>query len=323
MTQSGTFSSPVVIHGRQSKIITSDIQYGASSSYHYSTAEILFAGTIGSKEVLYLFGDPGDTFVLSLFTTISTTLLSTGPATFTSNGTTISFSTTSEGISLLELSPTSILIFSDTNTAGNIYNPIYTATDSLASIPLLGSILPSSPATKSSILIGGAYLIRNATVSGVTLSLNGDLDALMTTSLTILAPATVLVVKLNGNILIPSPSPLNLFGLLTFSIAPTRSPSDLNMFPTLTNWQHADSLPEISPSFNDSTWTIITSTGALNNPTKLLSGALRLYACEYGFCEGEVLYRGYFVENGQTGLKIATSGGTAGKLFLTRILRTS
>ncbi|KAF8572638.1 glycoside hydrolase family 35 protein, partial [Ramaria rubella] len=60
-TSQGTLTIPrttrnITLDGRQSKVIVIDYTFG-SSKLLYSTASILFAGKIGSRDVLFLFGD--------------------------------------------------------------------------------------------------------------------------------------------------------------------------------------------------------------------------------------------------------------------------
>ena len=47
----------ISLFGRQSRVIVTDYSFGQSSKLTYSTARILFAGTIGSRDVILLYGD--------------------------------------------------------------------------------------------------------------------------------------------------------------------------------------------------------------------------------------------------------------------------
>lgn len=51
------FTSGITLAGRQSKIIVTDYSFGLSSKVLYSTAQVLFAGQIGGRDVLFLYGD--------------------------------------------------------------------------------------------------------------------------------------------------------------------------------------------------------------------------------------------------------------------------
>ena len=83
--------------------------------------------------------------------------------------------------------------------------------------------------------------------------------------------------------------------------------------PTLEDrqWQGADSLPEITRDFDDSEWTMANITSS-TNPYKPHFGKYVLYGCDYGFCEGHVLWRGYYKPNGnEQGLRLKIRGGQA------------
>lgn len=101
-----------------------------------------------------------------------------------------------------------------------------------------------------SVLVFGPYLVRNATLndSGTLLALNGDLNE--TTTIDIIAPPTVQEVSWNGELV---PVELSSFGTLRgrlqFDLQPPLLP-DLRRL----NWSCIDSLPEIHPGFDDSSW---------------------------------------------------------------------
>ncbi|KAI0790298.1 glycoside hydrolase superfamily [Irpex lacteus] len=63
-TSNGTLRIPqqlpgntISLFGRQSRVIVTDYSFGKSSKLLYSTARILFAGTIGTRDVILLYGD--------------------------------------------------------------------------------------------------------------------------------------------------------------------------------------------------------------------------------------------------------------------------
>ena len=83
--------------------------------------------------------------------------------------------------------------------------------------------------------------------------------------------------------------------------------------PSLTNlgWKYIDSLPEIQPVYDDSAWTsadVKMSNNTVQNQTTPTS----LFASDYGYNTGNLLYRGHFTATGQEAtLSIRTQGGTA------------
>ena len=47
----------ITLNGRQSKVIVTDYTFGKNGSLLYCTANILFAGAIGDKDVIFLYKD--------------------------------------------------------------------------------------------------------------------------------------------------------------------------------------------------------------------------------------------------------------------------
>ena len=65
-TSNGTLTLPqkssgIALDGRQSKLVITDYSFGKNSSVLYTTASIFFAGTIGTRDVLFLYGDADQT----------------------------------------------------------------------------------------------------------------------------------------------------------------------------------------------------------------------------------------------------------------------
>ncbi|KAJ7208994.1 galactose-binding domain-like protein [Mycena pura] len=85
-------------------------------------------------------------------------------------------------------------------------------------------------------------------------------------------------------------------GILEFTIgrpSPRITVSDL----ARATWRVADGLPEIQRGYDDS---------------RKYYGVHYLYACEYGFCEGSVLWRGHFDSTGhETAVNLSITGGRA------------
>ena len=146
----------------------------------------------------------------------------------------------SDGVSAVSLGSTVILI-ADKPTALTFWNVH----------------LPSADATPydrapdvPSVLVFGPYLVRNATLEadGTVLALHGDINA--TTTLDVIAPASVTAVTWNS---VPIPvqrSKLGtLRGTLSFSAAAPELPSLRDA-----KWLCADSFPEIQRGFDDSGW---------------------------------------------------------------------
>lgn len=288
-------------------MFSTDVVFGNSVLF-YTSAEILYAGAIGGRDVLYLYGNVGDHVTLSMYAGPATTYkpFSTGPASFVQStnsvtkGSDFAITTPTAGLSVLAITSTLVIIYADIDTAGTFWNP------TLLVPGATGRSNFYSFGTNDTILVGGPYLVRNATRSGSTLLLVGDLDtSVPSTNLTILADPAITSVSFNGAPVQLSSSQYNPFGLLAATLSSTAPTLTI---PTLSGWQYSDSLPEIIPGFDDSKWATI-QPGPLNNPFPPLYGDLWLYACEYGFCEGSVIWRGEFDGTAATGVNLSISGG--------------
>lgn len=250
-TSNGTLTLPqksdsLVLNGRQSKIVATDYSWGSSKTL-YSTASILFAGTVGARDVLFLYGD-GDqsTEIALILNTREGTQTSDSRVTFTSdaNYTSIAFAPGDAGVITVYESDTELVLYSDPVTAATFWAPVIPAAAAdFSSYWQIGS--------NETVLVGGPYLIRNATVSSSTLALVGDLNA--TVSLTVLAPSGITNVTWNGADVGVSQAVNSSFlvGQLTYS----SNASSISL-PTLGGWKFADSLPEIQANFSDADWVV-------------------------------------------------------------------
>lgn len=76
------------------------------------------------------------------------------------------------------------------------------------------------------------------------------------------------------------------------------------------DWKYVNTLPELQDSYDDSAWTTADLTGT-NNPREL-DTPTSLYAGDYGYHAGYLLYRGHFIADGsEETLLLGTQGGTA------------
>lgn len=128
----------------------------------------------------------------------------------------------------------------------------------------------------ASVIVSGPYLVRSAAVSSGTLALVGDLEE--PTSLTVFAPSAVKTITWNGQAVKVSKSP---FGVGLVGSVGTKVPSitvpKLSSLP----WKSVDSFPEVSPSFDDSTWVVANKTTTAR-PQQPGAGKYIVYADEYG-----------------------------------------
>ncbi|KAF7297199.1 Glycoside hydrolase family 35 protein [Mycena indigotica] len=308
---SNTIQVPIVVPavtlgGRESKLVISGYSFGASK-IDYTTAQIFFAGTIGTRDVLFLYGNTTQAHEIRLVLTgTASTVHRTNSSLITSTpsagGTTIlAFQPGLTGLNTIHDSTTQLILYSDYQTAATFWAPVIPATGS-STFPNYWSI-----GSNNTVLVGGPYLVRNATISGATLALKGDLN--VTTPFALVVPLSVKSVTWNGASVQLTPG-ITSTGGFSGTLAP-RSVVKSVTIPKLTAWKFQDSLPEISAGFDDSSWTVANHT-VTNIPLKPYYGDGRiLYGCDYGFCENTVLWRGHFTGAGQTSVNLSINGGEA------------
>ncbi|KAG2088470.1 glycoside hydrolase family 35 protein [Suillus cothurnatus] len=301
------FTSGITLGGRQSKIIVTDYSFGSSSKVLYSTAQVLFAGQIGGRDVLFLYGDPTSESEASLTLNGTPRIQGAGVSLVSSNGVaSVTFLPGIQGLITVWDSNEQLVLYSDTDTAGTFWSPEISANDPVefANYWQFG--------TNSSILVGGPYLVRNTTITGSTLALCGDLND--SVQLTVIAPDDVKTVTWNG---VPISADVAAASNLTIQggfVAQLKPSSTVHGFtpPALTNWRYADSLPEIRSGFSDANWTPANHT-TTKIPFKPYYGDGRvLYGCDYEYCENIVLWRGHFnaTENTKS-VNLSINGGGA------------
>ncbi|TCD66865.1 hypothetical protein EIP91_000819 [Steccherinum ochraceum] len=313
LTLPSTFSQ-IALNGRQSKVLVTDHAFGAKSSLLYSTASIFFAGTIDKRDVLFLFGDADQSHEFALALTGKAAVRSSqADIKFTSHAgqktTTVTVLPGVQGLVTVFESDTQLVLFSDPVTAATFWSPtIPAASGDLKNFWQFGS--------NNTILIGGPYLVRNATITkSGELALRGDLNA--TARLTLIAPSTVKSLSWNGE-RVPVDAAASASGHGGKSSAIRTGQLDMAVkassakVPALTKWKFADSLPEIQSNFSDADWIVANHT-TTNITTKPLFGDGQvLYGCDYGFCENIVLWRGHFNGTGsETSVNLTVNGGTA------------
>lgn len=150
-------------------------------------------------------------------------------------------------------------------------------------------------------------MLRTARVSGSGLYLTGDLNA--TTSIEVIggAPKGCSELFFNGR---KVQSSQDKYGVVTASVIYSCPSVTL---PSLTDldWKYIDSLPEIQSTYDDSAWTnadVKMSNNSVQNQTTPTS----LFASDYGYNTGNLLYRGHFTATGkESTLYLETQGGTA------------
>ena len=220
----------------------------------------MFAGKIGNRDVLFLHGNSAQSHEAAV-------LLSGRPrngrsltksATFkkTDTGfTMINFLAGIEGLVTIWDSDTQLVLFSDTDTAGTFFSPILPGNDGdFGNYWSIGS--------NSSVLVGGPYLVRNASLKSGHLALTGDLQEGV--RLVVISPPEVRMITWNGQRV---DADAQESAMLTFTggfVSDLQTNLSLNSvkIPTLQNWKFSDSLPEIQRAFRDDQWIVANYTSS-------------------------------------------------------------
>ncbi|KAL9713437.1 hypothetical protein Ac2012v2_003047 [Leucoagaricus gongylophorus] len=306
-TSAGTINVPqnevITLNGREAKFLVTDYVFGRSKSrILYSTAEFdthLYS-SVDDVDYLLLYSPGGQTGE-TVFTFSSAPTVSAPPnvfSNFTDGSLILHYTLT--GIQFVTIVSTGNkinLLIMDKLTAYTWHAPIIAESGAFGNFYSIG--------TNTTVLVGGPYVLRNASISGNTLSLFGDLNG--TTTIEFIAPINVTALKWNGIVhdLITTPH-----GSLSARVnGAGQSPA----LPTLQNWRVMGSLPEIDPEFDDSDF--VTADQITTNYTNLppLFGERILYSQQYGFYGGNLIFRGHFTASGEeTSIVTAVQFGFAG-----------
>lgn len=300
-TSKGTLTLPsttgaIALNGRQSKLIITDYTFGASGALLYTTASIFFAGTIGARDVLFLYGaaDQAHEFAFtpagvssSSSSRSSSPLVKFADSSAALGGASVvSVLQGVEGLITVWESDAQLVLYADATTAASFWAPpVRSQTANV--VPGLEAFWQFG--TNASVLVGGPYLVRNASLvstdldggegegEGKTLALVGDLNA--SVPLTVFAPPEVVRVTWNGEP-VGTMAQLGASGLRA-DLSLKRRVKGVRV-PELTGWRYADSLPEMGRGYDDEGWVVADRTST-NIPTKPAFGDGRvLYGCDYG-----------------------------------------
>ncbi|KUI73723.1 putative beta-galactosidase E [Cytospora mali] len=290
--------------GRDAKLIVTDYAVGEIKLI-YSTADIFTwaTGTSG-KTVLILYGTAGELHEFSL------PVSSGRPVSLGHDSSVIIKQRTSGWVVQWTVTPAQQVIH--VSEAGLEIRLLWRndAFDYwVLELPKLEPIGNFSSPSKSVAIVKGGYLMRTAALDGPTLLLTGDFNATTDTELVFEPTGKVDSLTINGEALQTRRSDL---GTLVSRVTYTPPTIRLPDFAALT-WHAIDSLPEISPgeSYDDSLWTVCNHTTSTNNQRNL-STPTSLYASDYGYHAGSLLYRGHFTSTGsESELFLNVSGGYA------------
>lgn len=286
----------LTLNGRDSKIHVTDYDLGGIDLI-YSSAEIMTWKKSGSKTVLLLYGGADETHEFAVPSSLGgVTVEGSGVKHSSTNGTTTvnwQVSPTRRVVSFGQKLEVYLLWRNDA------YNYF------VLELPAAEPIGNYSSSTKSAVVAKGGYLLRTASVTGNTISLTGDINA--TTDLEIISgqPQGSSNVYYNGKRLTNIRSAN---GRLSATIPFTAPAINVPSLPTL-EWKYLDSLPEIQSNYSDALWTAADHT-TTPNTLRPLTTPTSLYAGDYGYHTGSLLYRGHFTATGnESTLMVGTQAG--------------
>ncbi|KAF2761706.1 family 35 glycosyl hydrolase [Pseudovirgaria hyperparasitica] len=282
------------LNGRDAKVHVSDYSVG-DFNIVYSSAEVYTWKKYNEKTVLVVYGGPNEQHELAIEDTSegygsAETIEGSGVAIAQKTGyTVLNWATSSER--KVVKTPSGLYVYLlDRNEAYNYW-------------------VPATPASygQGSLIVKAGYLIRSAVTDGTTLSLIGDLN--VTTPIEIIggAPQGLTDLQFNGESLDFKQDDAGVVTATAEFKKPTISIPDLGAV----EWKYIDSLPEIKADYSDETWPDADLEKTYNDKYEQLTPT-SLFAGDYSFHSGSLVFRGHFKANGQeSSLTINTQGGSA------------
>lgn len=300
--QLNVFDSSLSLHGRDSKIHVTDYEVG-NITLIYSTADIFTWEAYRIGTVLVLYGGANETHEFAL------------PAPFGK-----SFSVTGDRVHAQNKSDDSIIVqwqvtsMQQTISFSGLTVYLLWRNDAYnwwtLELPAPPPINNYTSLTKTRLIAKAGYLLRSASVVSNAVYLSGDVNS--TTVIEVIggAPSSSAAIFFNGEQRNTSTTAWGTLSAPVLYDPPTISVPDLSSL----TWKYIDSLPEIQSSYSDALWTTCNLTSS-NNPRNLTTPT-SLYAGDYGYHAGSLLYRGHFTaatDNGSTApsLFLETEGGYA------------
>ncbi|KAL4977048.1 putative beta-galactosidase A [Aspergillus desertorum] len=288
----------LVLNGRDSKVHLVDYDV-AGTNILYSTAEVFTWKEFHDGKVLVLYGGPGEHHELAVSSKAKAKVVEGSESGISSkrihNAVVVAWDV-EPSRRIVKIGDLKIFLL-DRNSAYNYWVPqLGTET----SIPY-----STEKAVAASVIVKAGYLVRTAYVKGRDFHLTADFNA--TTPVEVIgAPKTAKNLFINGKRVNHA---VDKNGVWSTKIS--YSPPKITL-PVLEDlkWESLDTLPELQPSYDDSAWP------DANLPTKNTIYPLRtptsLYASDYGFHTGYLLFRGHFTANGrESNFSIQTQGGQA------------
>ncbi|KAF2216906.1 glycoside hydrolase family 35 protein [Cercospora zeae-maydis SCOH1-5] len=280
----------LTLNGRDSKMFVTDYDVGGTNLL-YSTAEIFTWKAYGDQRVLVVYTGPDERNELAFSDCGDATLTEGSDVHIESKdgATVLNFETSSEK-RVVNVGGSLVLYILDRNSAYNYW------------VPESGPV-PS----ESSPIVEAGYLIRNATVEREAFHLVGDLNASTPIRIISGAPKSLSKLTFNGKAINFEQSSSGVVSATAEYEKPSYTLPDL----ATAEWKVLDTLPEIQEGYDDSQWPNADLTYS-NNTARNLTTPTSLYAGDYGFHSGNLLFRGHFTATGtESTIFLWTQGGSA------------
>lgn len=289
-------TSALTLNGRDSKIHVTDYDLGGINLL-YSSAEIFTWKKYTDKTVLVLYGGANEVHEAAIVGQ-SRLITIEGPDVKSAhrNGSLIINWSVSSQRTVLKVGSSLLIYLLDRASAYNYW--VLDATSD--------NRTPYTGGKGISVIVNGGYLIRNATLSGNNLVLNGDLNRTAAIEVIGGAPKSAILTFNGQKIQTKQDNNGVLSGTVNYG-SPKVSLPDLSTL----KWRYIDSLPEVKNGYDDSAW-VSANHKSTNNTVAPLKTPVSLYGSDYGFHTGNLLFRGLFTATGnEKTLNITTQGGTA------------
>ncbi|KAH9913003.1 uncharacterized protein BXZ73DRAFT_107089 [Epithele typhae] len=304
----------IALDGRQSKVIITDYHFGKHGHLVYTTAEVFFASRIGARDVLFLQGRATQAHEFAMTLVASRRPRSPPPfadprvrhhaAAINGAPTVFTVLPGTTGLVTVWESAGQLVLYADADTAATFWAP-HVPAPTANTVPGWEHFWQWG--TNETVLVGGPYLVRNASVEHGTLKLRGDLEKEV--MLTVIAPEDVTRVTWNGDA-VDVLADLHGASAVRTGTLVMKGRARGFVLPELKGWKYHDSLPEIEKDFDDSEWITANKTVTYSYQQPLFGDGAVLYGCDYGFCENTVFLRGHFDANGsETGANLTIFGG--------------
>ncbi|KAK4508536.1 hypothetical protein PRZ48_002275 [Zasmidium cellare] len=282
----------VTLNGVESKVLVTDFSIGSSGKkLVYSTAEILTLADSGDRQVVVLWAPREETGEIMLAGASDWTVRSGNLSAveqwqdaIVKDTSVVSFSVQSKPLVLDSANGVQLVVV-DRETAYGFWAP------NLDADPLVweNSIVP----------VHGPYLVRSASIESSVVNIRADWNT--STTVEVWADVKVSQISVNG---IQYESTRTPYGSLICHLpASITTESVQESLPLLTEWKVVDSLPEKFAEYDDSHWT---EADHMWTPHPVPPATYPvLFADEYGYQAGNLLWRGRFT--GDSGIAAPTA----------------